>query len=321
VDEAIAKYAESETLYDQPFEDNKAVRVSGPFTVESLSPYRALTEQTVPASNGSKEPEHGADGKFEQTILDHLRVTAVQNNKQGERIAFQTLELWPGEYVHAVGEYQKPTGVQRIAVCIGPEFGTVGEQLVREAAKESAGDFDVLVVCGYAFEASVAEDVKRYGALTVLKASINADLRFGADVLKKRKTDNLFTVFGEPDVALQVSGNEVTVRVRGVDVYDPTTGDIRNGNTDDIACWFIDSNYNEEAFFVRHAYFTGDRRKDPYEQLRKALRADIDEAAWENLYRTESQPFPVPDTGKIAVKVISHYGDEVMKVYEVREDS
>jgi adenine-specific DNA-methyltransferase len=316
---AIARHADAETLYDQPTEDGKVVRVTGPFTVESLSPYRAMAaEATDHASHTgllSREPD--ADGKFEQTILDNLRTAGVQNNKKGERLSFRSLEPWPGEYVHAVGDYEDTGGAKRVAVCIGPEHGTVGEQLVREAAKEAAGDFELLVICGYAFEAAVGEDAKRYGALTVLKASINPDLQFGAEILKKRSTDNLFTVFGEPDVAVSVDGDGVTVEVKGLDVYDPGTGDVRNSSPDDIACWFIDTNYNAEAFFVRHAYFTGDRTADPYEQLRKALRAEINDEAWESLYRTTSRSFPKPATGKIAVKVISHYGDEVMKVYEV----
>ncbi len=316
---AIARHADAETLHDQPTENGKVVRVTGPFTVESLSPYRAMAaEATDHASHTgllSREPD--ADGKFEQTILDNLRAAGVQNNKKGERLSFRSLEPWPGEFVHAVGDYEDAGGVKRVAVCIGPEHGTVGEQLVREAAKEAAGDFELLVICGYAFEAAVGEDAKRYGALTVLKASINPDLQFGAEILKKRRTDNLFTVFGEPDVAVNVGDDGVVVEVKGLDVYDPTTGDVRNSSPDDIACWFIDTNYNAEAFFVRHAYFTGDRATDPYDQLRKALRTEINDEAWESIYRTTSRPFPKPKTGKIAVKVISHYGDEVMKVYEV----
>ena len=100
-------------------------------------------------------------------------------------------------------------------------------------------------------------------------------------------------------------------------MYDPTTGQIRNSSTDDIACWFIDTDYNGESFFVRHAYFTG--ADEPYEKLKRALRAEIDEAAWSALYRTTSRPFDPPETGKIAVKVINHYGDEVLKVFDVAD--
>jgi adenine-specific DNA-methyltransferase len=105
------------------------------------------------------------------------------------------------------------------------------------------------------------------------------------------------------------------VEIKGVDVYDPTTGQIRSASTDDIACWFIDTYYNGESFFVRHAYFTG--ADAPYDRLKRALRAEIDEGAWSALYSTTSRPFPRPDSGKIAVKVINHYGDEVLKVFAV----
>jgi len=123
-------------------------------------------------------------------------------------------------------------------------------------------------------------------------------------------------VFGEPDVDLKrFKDGTIQVTVRGVDVYDPTTQQIRSHSTDDIACWFIDTEYNGESFFVRHAYFTG--ADQPYEKLKRALKADVDEAAWSAIYSTTSRPFLKPKTGKIAVKVINHYGDEVLKVFAV----
>ena len=115
---------------------------------------------------------------------------------------------------------------------------------------------------------------------------------------------------------MQRSVSRYYVEIKGVDVYDPTTGQIRSSSTDDIACWFIDTDYNGESFFVQHAYFTG--AGDPYERLKRALRAEIDEAAWSALYSTKSYPFDKPTSGRIAVKVINHYGDEVLKVYEVK---
>ena len=146
---------------------------------------------------------------------------------------------------------------------------------------------------------------------------MNPDLSMGDELLKKTGAGNLFMVFGEPDIKITTEGvnGDLTVEVRGVDVYDPTTGQIRSHSTDDIACWFIDTNYNGESFFVRHAYFAGG--DEPYEKLKRALRADIDEAAWSTLYSTVSRPFAPPETGKIAIKVINHYGDEVLKVYDV----
>lgn len=123
-------------------------------------------------------------------------------------------------------------------------------------------------------------------------------------------------VFGEPNLEVKdTKEGKLEVEIKGLDIYDPTTGEIRSNTTDDIACWFVDTNYNRESFFVRHAYFTGGDK--PYEKLKRALRAEIYEAAWSMLYSTKSRPFDPPSTGKIAIKVINHYGDEVLKVYEV----
>jgi adenine-specific DNA-methyltransferase len=239
--------------------------------------------------------------------------------------------------------------VRRVAVSIGPEHGTVGPQQVKEAAKEAVQGvgFDLLIVCGFAFDPHVSEEVKRYGKLTVLPAKMNPDLAMGDELLKKTGAGNLFMVFGEPDVVIrrvdddggkgdppaphQSAGlrspragarpaptqenGQIVVEILGVDVYDPTTGQIRNASTDDIACWFIDTDYDGESFFVRHAYFTG--ADEPYEKLKRALRAEIDEGAWSALYSTVSRPFARPASGRIAVKVINHYGDEVMKVFGV----
>ena len=142
----------------------------------------------------------------------------------------------------------------------------------------------------------------------------------GDELLKKTGAGNLFTVFGEPDLKLDTKDGKVVVTIHGVDVFDPTTGAVRTGGNDDIACWFIDTDYDGQSFFVRHAYFLygGKGTADgPYDRLKKALRAEIDEGEWSKLYSATSQPFEPPKSGKIAVKVINHYGDEVLKVFPV----
>jgi adenine-specific DNA-methyltransferase len=242
----------------------------------------------------------------------------VQNTVKQERLKFDRLEPYAGTWLHATGEYTENGKSRRAAVCIGPEHGTVGPELVKDAAKEAVQGvgFDLLVVCGFAFDPHVSEEVKRYGKLTVLPARMNPDLAMGDALLKTTGAGNLFMVFGEPDVEIRPQKDgRLVVEIKGLDVYDPTTGAIRSHKTDDIACWFIDTEYNGESFFVRHAYFTG--AEEPYERLQRALRAEIDEAAWAGLYKTISYPFERPAGGKIAVKVINHYGDEVLKVYGV----
>jgi adenine-specific DNA-methyltransferase len=318
IDAAIARYVENETLYDQPYEDNKRVRVCGPFSVESLSPHRVLSTADGGQSGTVSEREAHQQQDFATMILENLEKAGVQNTRKNERLTFDRLDAYAGVWLNASGEYKDADGKsKRVAVTIGPEHGTVGPQQVKEAAKEAVQGvgFDMLVVCGFAFDPHVAEEVKRYGKLTVLPTKMNPDLAMGNELLKKTGAGNLFMVFGEPDVEIKtLNSGQITVEIKGVDVYDPTTGQIRSASTDDIACWFIDTDYNGESFFVRHAYFTG--ADEPYEKLKRALRAEIDEATWSSIYRTVSRPFNKPETGKFAVKVINHYGDEVLKVFE-----
>jgi adenine-specific DNA-methyltransferase len=355
IDAAIARHAETELLYDQPYEDNKRVRVSGPFTVESLSPHRVLSEDEERPATERRAERSASAGQYETTVLENLRKAGVQNTKKDERLVFERLEPFVGTWLQASGEYTDKDGVaRRVAVSLGPERGTVGPDQVKEAAKEAmrGAGFDVLVICGFAFDAHagetakeflpspptplpperergaysgrdpqysggfIAEEARQYGKLPVLLARMNPDLAMGDALLKKTGAGNLFTVFGEPDLMVEPQADgRLVVEIRGVDVYDPTTGEIRSSSTDDIACWFIDTAYDEEAFVVRHAYFTG--ADQPYERLKRALRAEIDEAAWSALYSTVSRPFERPEMGRIAVKVINHYSDEVLKVLSV----
>ena len=323
IDGSISRRADVELLYDQPYEDNKRIRVTGPFTVESLSPHRTISFEEKkglmkPNEIGFATKMLGA-GQFGNIIIENLKKAGVQNTIKKELLKFDRLDVHAGVWIHAVGEYtESGSKSRRVAVCIGPEHGTVGPELIREAAKEAVQGigYDLLLVCGFAFDPHVSEEAKKYGKLTVLPTRINADLQMGDEFLKKTGAANLFMVFGEPDLEVRKSKDgKIEVEIKGLDIYDPTTGQIRNNSTDDIACWFIDTNYNEESFFVRQAYFTG--ADQPYEKLKRALRAEIDESAWSALYSTKSRPFDKPDTGKIAVKVINHYGDEVLKVYPI----
>lgn len=319
IDAAIMRHAETEMLFDQPYEDRKAVRVAGPFTVESLSPHRVLAVADANMDGTVTEREAQKQQDFAAMILGNLHKAGVQNTRKEERLKFDRMEHFAGQYIQAVGHYTDKDGKsRRAAISIGPEHGTVGSSLVKEAAKEAVlgVGFDLLIVCGFAFDPSVSEEVKRYGNLTVLPARMNPDLAMGDALLKKTGAGNLFMVFGEPDLCVhQQNDGTVVVEIKGLDIYDPTTGEVRSNTTKDIACWFIDTNYNGESFFVRHAYFTGEG--EPYARLKRALKADVDESVWASLYSTTSRAFPKPETGKIAVKVINHYGDEVMQVFGV----
>jgi adenine-specific DNA-methyltransferase len=317
IDAVIARHADTEILFDRPYADGKVVRVAGPFTVESLSPHRVVADGPEDLVNPPAPIEES--GRFVETILDNLRTSGVDNRTKGERLRFVTLEPFPGRFLQATGTYCEGETDRRVAIAIGPQYGTVGPDLVREAAIEAGGYFDLLVICGFAFDARADEEsgkAMRFGKMAVLTARMNPDLAMAEDLLKKTRTGNLFTIFGQPDIDIRPAGEgELQVEIRGLDTYDPTTGVVRAQSTDDIACWFIDTAYDNAQFFVRHAYFLG--ADDPYDKLRRALRADIDEAAWASLNSTVSRPFPRPESGRIAVKVINHYGDEILKVYAV----
>jgi adenine-specific DNA-methyltransferase len=314
IDTTIKRHSEFELLYDRPEEDRRKVRVSGPFTVESLSPHSTVT----PARSSSAETGTEDDGSaFEKSIVDNLLKAGVQNGRKAEKLRFESLVSYAGEYIQAEG-IQRETE-QRIAVAIGPRYGTVDPEFIRKAAREATRGlgFDLLLVCAFSFDPQAGNAMEEFsiGRVRVLLVRMNSDLAMGDVLLKKTGSGNLFTVFGEPDVAVTRQGDDVVVEIKGVDVYNPTTGEIRSSGTGEIALWMIDTDYDGESFFVRHSYFTGGN--DPYKRLKVALKADIDSVAWETLYQTKSRPFPRPEKGKIAVKVINHYGDEVLQVYEV----
>jgi adenine-specific DNA-methyltransferase len=352
IDESIARNAEVEYLCDRPYKARGVVRVAGPFTVESLSPHRVLPmgedpyleellaadgDEGLPASlrfpdkhrgNGKSSKSEGETSEatgpvitdFAQVVYENLKTAGVQNTKKGERLMLENLRPFASRtgMIQFEGRYLEKGHSKRAAVCIGPEYDTVGYELVRRAAREAADLFDTLIVCGFAFAPEVDDTRLNFGRLTVLKARMNQDLRM-ADKLKATGTGNPFVVFGEPDIAIHNHDDGMLqVEIRGMDIFDPTTGEVRSsGGKDlknDVAAWFVDHDYDEESFFVRQAYFVGE---DPYGGLKRALRAEIDETAWAELNSTISTPFPRPDRGRICVKVINHFGDEVQKVFNV----
>jgi adenine-specific DNA-methyltransferase len=315
IDKSISAKAEFELLYDRPYEDKKTARVAGPFTVESLLPHRVLNvdenDQLIDPVESAKE-----ERDFAQVILENLRTAGVQQAHKENKINFTTLTPWPGRYICAEGRYLESVSTEkRAAIFIGPEFGTVARPDLVGAARE-AGDagFDVLIACAFNYDAHSTE-FNKLGRIPVLKARMNADLHM-ADELKNTGKGNLFVIFGEPDIdIISTAEKQIQVKINGVDVFHPNTGKVESDGPDGIACWFIDTDYNEESFFVRHAYFLG--ANDPYKALKITLKAEINQEAWDTLNSDISRPFDKPESGRIAVKVINHLGDEVMKVFRV----
>jgi len=332
IDESIARAADVEMLYDRPIEDKTKVRVAGPFTVESLSPHRIvpmddqedeILEGLNPTQRARRESPLVDDVDYVNVILENLRSHGAQQGNKDERIDFVDVVNWNGTNLHAEGVFieinESGEEVQRrVGIQIGPEYGSLRRADIAAAAREAhEAGYDMLLSCAFAFDAH-ASDLNKLGPLRILKAKMNPDLHMAED-LKNTGTGNLFLIIGEPDIADPVVGPDgrLTVELRGMDVFVPRTGEIRSNELKDIAAWFIDTDYDEESFFVRHAYFLGGGSSDPYKSLKTALKAEIDQEAWSTLYRNVSRPFDRPKNGRIAIKVINHFGDEVMRVMSV----
>lgn len=319
MDASITSKADVEYVYDKPYEDNKKVRVAGPFTVESLSPHRVLAvdeNDELFAPSAASEVDTRDAQNFVQVILDTLKVSGVQQAHKEDKIVFTSIAPWPGDRVCAEGRYTDQDGTEkRAAILIGPEFGTISRPDLVAAAREAGdADFDVLITCAFNYDAHSSE-FNKLGRIPVLKARMNADLHMASD-LKNTGKGNLFVIFGEPDIEIQeAENNQIRVQVKGIDVFKPHLGRVEQSSPDELACWFIDTDYNEESFFVRHAYFLG--ANDPYKSLKATLKAEINEDAWETLHSDTSRPFDRPLSGRISVKVINQLGDEVMKVFAV----
>lgn len=321
IDKSIFSKAENELLYDKPYEDRKKVRVAGPFTFESLSPHRVVSiDEDDNLIDVFKDiADENPKQSFTNMILETLKTAGVQQAHKDDKIDFTSIARWPGQLICAEGLYiegGKTSNIEkRSAIFVGPEFGTVQRADLVQAARE-AGDagFDALIACAFNFEAHATE-LNKLGSIPILKARMNADLHMSED-LRNTGKGNLFVIFGEPDIeVIQNANDSICIKVNGVDVFKPQTGEVVSDGADGIACWFVDTDYNEESFFVRHAYFLG--ANDPYSSLKTTLKAEINADAWATLNSDTSRPFPKPKSGRIAVKVINHLGDEVMKVFKV----
>ena len=324
IDKSIANKADVEFLYDRPFEDKSKVRVAGPFTVESLSPHRMISaDEDDGAISAQLEVDEGRvtarkerpHHDFAQMVLENLQASGVQQAHKEDRITIDDIQGWPGDHICAKAIYDDGTAKRIAAIFIGPEFGTITRPDLIRAANEAVDmRADTLITCGFAYDAHTSE-LNNLGPVPILKARMNPDLHMAGD-LKNTGSGNLFVVFGEPDLDWSFDDDgKIVVEVHGVDVFDPKKREVRASGKDGIAAWFIDTDYDSESFFVRHAYFMG--ANDPYKSLKTSLRDEIDEEAWASLYSDTSRPFSKPENGQFAVKVINHFGDEVMKVFRV----
>lgn len=320
----------TETLYDKPYTDKTKLRVCGPFTVETLQNYEPASPDEVAASAGDETL-----AGFEERVFEHLKSAGVKNGIRNEQAVFIRIERLTSTALHAEGFYQTASGEKKAYFHIGPKFGTVSKQAVNDAIKEcrQRGDANWLVILGFSFESDIQSSTQTtsLGAFEVTKARMHDDLMQDG-LLKKDKKAGSFITIGEPDIRLRKTGSEATVEICGLDIYDPIKDEVKSRNVADIAYWMVDDNYDGSNFIVRQLFFCGGTR-DEFAQWQKGLNAlaktgakrkaektlkiEIDEEAFDRLYGFQSHPIPATPGRKIAVRVISQFGEESMKVLGV----
>ncbi len=322
-----------ETLFDQPEQDKKLLRVSGPFTVETLQNFEPISPEELDDEVRVNEEE----GAFEEVIKQHLVSAGIKNGRKDEMVVFRSVELLSHSYLHAEGFYMNGVGEKKAYFHIGPKFGTVSKNSVNEAVKECRirGDSGWLIVLGFSFESDIegATQTTSMGKFEVTKCRIHDDLLQEGLKKKPAKSAASFVTIGEPDIDLVKKEKEVTVEIKGLDIYDPIKDEVKPRNVHDIAYWMVDDDYDGSNFVVNQVFFCGGD-KDEFDKWRKGLdnlakdttkkkvektlKIEIDDEAFDRLYGHISHPIEIKKKGqKIAVRVISQFGEETTKVLTV----
>ena len=321
-----------ETLYDQPKADKKRLRVPGPFTVETLQSF----EPILPEKLDEEIPETQHIEGFEQRIFEHLMSAGVKTGVKEEKAVFVRVERISSAYLHAEGFYNTDAGEKKAYLHIGPKFGTVSKQAVNESVKEcrARGDADWLIILGFSFESNIASETvtTNLGSFKATKARMHDDL-LQEGLLKKDKKAASFVTIGEPDIRLRRNGNQIQVEILGLDIYDPIKDMVKPRNVSDIAYWMVDDDYDGSNFVARQVFFCGGAKKE-FQKWRKGLdnlamttakrnaektlKIEVDDEAFARVYGHISHPIDIRQKGqKIAVRVVSQFGEESTKVSDV----
>jgi len=324
----------TETLYDQPEINKKKLRVSGPFTVETLQNFEPVSPEELDDEIRVNEEE----GAFEEVIKQHLISAGVKNGRKDEHVIFTRIELLNHSYLHAEGFYQTTKGEAKAYFHIGPKFGTVSKKSVSEAVKECQGRGDAawLIILGFSFESDIqgSTQTMSVGNFEVTKARIHDDLLQEGLKKKPAKSVASFVTIGEPDIAISRNGNIITVEIQGLDIYDPIKDEVKPRNVSDIAYWMVDDNYDGSNFIVKQVFFCGGEKDefakwrrglsdaakfDTKKKAEKTLKIELDDEAFDRLYGHISHPIEIKNPGqRIAVRMISQFGEESTKVITVK---
>lgn len=321
---------ETETLYDKPFEDKKKLRVSGPFTVETLQNFEPIAPEQIGDKSNSDE-----DGqRFEELVFEHLKSAGVKNGIKNEQAVFKRIESLADVWLNAEGFYDTDQGERKAYMHIGPKFGTVSKEAVNNAVKEcrARGDADWLIILAFSFESDIQNETHTtsMGNFEVTKVRMHDDL-LQEGLLKKDKKAASFVTIGEPDIKLSPAEEEehVQVDILGLDIYDPIKDQVKARNRKDIAYWMVDDDYDGSNFVVKQIFFCGgskDEFKDwekglndlakqsQKRNVERTLKIEIDEEAFDRLYGFKSHPIKKKKGQKIAVRVVSQFGEESTKV-------
>jgi adenine-specific DNA-methyltransferase len=336
IEAAIARYAEQETLYDQPLPDSKKVRVSGPFTLEAVpAPAAKSIEEVLEGSppladlSVSRSGETLRQGEWRDELL---RVGI--RGKAGQYIHFARLEPLPGcRWLHAEGETTEAAArarkdapalnPTRIVVSFGPEHALMEQRQVAQAIEEAqtlVPKPKMIVFAAFQFDPEAAKDIDEtnWPGVTLLKAQMNADL-LTDDLKKKHASNESFWLIGQPDVRLQrvTKGEEKgkwQVIIEGFDYYNIKTGALESGGSDRVAVWLLDTDYDGRSLYPRQVFFPMAGENEGWAKLARNLKAEIDEERLEAYRGTESLPFEAGEHKRIAVKIVDDRGIESLKV-------
>ena len=318
-----------ETIYDNPNEDNNKLRVTGPFTVETLQSF----EPTPPDAIESGEAEAEGLQRFTERVYAHLQAAGIRNGIRNEQAVFARINPLAHDALHAEGYYTTPRGEAKAYLHIGPQFGMVSRQSVNEAVKECRlrGDADWLVILGFAFESDIENrsiDTKM-GGFMVTKVRMHDDL-MQEGLIKKDKKAASFVTIGEPDInAEKQKDGSYIIEIRGLDIYDPIRDEVKPRSAADIAYWMVDDDYDGSSFMVRQVFFCGGD-KDEFDKWKRGLsdlvkqmtkkkveqtlKVEIDDEAFDRLYGFRSNPIAFKKGKRVAVRVVSQFGEESTKV-------
>jgi len=323
---------DEETLYDQPEEDKKRIRVSGPFTVETLQ----SLDVSSPESLNDKQNDYDEYAAFTERIFNNLKANGIRNGVKQQQAVMHSMEHLDEPYLNAKGYYKQEDGTEHcVFFMIGPKFGTVSKHAVNEAVRAFRQHLDEsnwLVILGFSFEDSIESGENKdynFGTFQVSKVRMSDDL-LQDGLLKKDKKAGSFIIIGEPDINLVNDGDgKCHVEINGMDMYDPIQDEVKARNVNDIAYWEMDDNYTGGLFKVRSIHFCGGDKKDfsawrkgldtvakdlAKKKAERTLRLEFNEDIWDTLYDFKSEPIPYEKGKKIAVRVVSQFGEESTKV-------